>query len=169
MSEDKSDCPAESAAKHISEDKLGFLQVLAQIAGIFIAFTALINLSDQELNVFWTGTVTFIGVLILVGSLMPLLLHQYLISERGVWVFSSILLLALIWIGILGALEPIKAWYTSDPLGSIFYWGVLEVAIQLPLILVILGRWRKFDSAFYFTALVINAMQAAWVLAFLMI
>jgi hypothetical protein len=44
------------------------------------------------------------------------------------------------------------------------FWGVLEVAIQVPLLLAVLGVLPDLAPAFYTTALVVHLFQAAFVL-----
>jgi hypothetical protein len=44
------------------------------------------------------------------------------------------------------------------------FW-LLEVAVQLPLVLVVLGAAPDLDGAFYLTALVVHLFEAAFVLA----
>ena len=46
-----------------------------------------------------------------------------------------------------------------------FFWILLEIPIQLPLLLVLLGLWPQQDMALYTTSLVFNLFQAAYVLA----
>ena len=153
----------------MGKDKIELLQVLAQIAGVFIAFTALVGLSEHASDAVWNGTVAFIGVLVLIGSVTPLLLNQYKLSERQVWVWSSCVLLVLVWMGIIGGIDNITAWFADDFLSAFFFWGILEVAIQLPLILILIGKMRPYDAPFYFTALIVNIVEAAWLLAFVVI
>jgi hypothetical protein len=45
-----------------------------------------------------------------------------------------------------------------------FFW-LLEVAVQLPLLLVVFGVNRELDTAFYMTALVFHLFEAAFILA----
>jgi hypothetical protein len=48
---------------------------------------------------------------------------------------------------------------------NLFFWGFLEVPIQVPLLLVVLGVAPAQASAFYVTALVLNLFEAALLLA----
>lgn len=150
------------------EDKIEFLQILAQIAGVFIGFVALIGASQLETNEYWIRFVGYVGMLVLVGALMPLLLHQFSVRERLIWVWSSILLMALIWVGIILGWSGMLAWFERDFVSAIFFWGGLETAIQLPLFLIFFGKLRRFDPAFYFTALIVNIFEAAFILSFAM-
>lgn len=150
------------------EDRIEFLQVLAQIAGVFIGFVALLGVSGLDQNEYWIRFVGYIGMLVLIGALMPLLLHQFNIRERLIWVWSAIILFTLIWVGIIAAHQNIVDWFERDLITAIFFWGGLETAIQLPLILLFIGKLQRLDPALYFTALIVNVFEAAWILSFAM-
>ena len=51
------------------------------------------------------------------------------------------------------------------PASSLFFWLVLELPIQVPLLLAVLGLFQGLDVAFYVTALAFNLFEAAFVLA----
>ena len=50
-------------------------------------------------------------------------------------------------------------------MSSLFFWLVLELPIQVPLLLAVLGLFQGLDVAFYVTALAFNLFEAAFVLA----
>jgi hypothetical protein len=63
------------------------------------------------------------------------------------------------------AREHLFAEAKSSPVAATFFWLCLEIPIQLPLVLVLLGSFPDLEPAFYTTALVINLVEAAFVLA----
>jgi hypothetical protein len=46
-----------------------------------------------------------------------------------------------------------------------FFWLLLELPIQVPLVLTLLGLFPDLEPAFYTTALVFHLFEAAYVLA----
>jgi hypothetical protein len=46
-----------------------------------------------------------------------------------------------------------------------FFWILLELPLQIPLILILLGLRPDLEPAFYLTALMFNLFEAAFVLA----
>jgi hypothetical protein len=53
----------------------------------------------------------------------------------------------------------------ANPAVAIFFWLLLEIPMQIPLILTILGLYPDLEPAFYITALVLNLFEAAFILA----
>jgi DMSO reductase anchor subunit len=148
---------------------------LAEIAGIFVGFGALISVargSDVEQWELWhiRGVVT-IGLTVLVAGLLPVGLARYGVDDRVVWIVSSIVYLALVWASIFVSLrrqegrQLTKSATRENPLLSGFFWLVLEVALQLPLLLVIFGLFPDLDPALYTTALIVSLFEAAFILA----
>ena len=152
---------------------IDLLLAIAQIAGVFVGFGALISLSrDQpvEARVTLRGVVT-IGLVVLVAALLPVGLARYGLSDRTLWGWSSAAFLVVIWIALVVLLlDPeerasVKAEVKASPLLAMFFWFFLEVPIQVPLVLVILDVAPVLAPAFYVTALVLNLFEAAFVLA----
>ena len=77
----------------------------------------------------------------------------------------------LIWLVLLLALrspkakDALRASLEATPAAAAFYWLVLEASIQLPLVFNLIGFKSALASAFYTTALVVNLVQAAFLLA----
>jgi hypothetical protein len=146
---------------------------IAEIAGIFVGFGALISFSSDRGPVSRIGirNVVAIGLLVLVAAVVPVGLSQYGLTGRVLWGWSSAAFLLFIWMSILGLLrdsehrEWAKADAKANPVLAIFFWGFLEVPIQVPLALAMLGVAPSLAPAFYVTALVLNLFQAAFVLA----
>jgi hypothetical protein len=136
---------------------------IAQIAGVFIGFGALISFSHDQA----TRTpaplraVVVLGLTVMLASLLPPTLAWYGIDDGRLWR----------WIAITGfLLNPEHwAWLKADvkthPMLNFLFWIVLEVPIQLPLFLASLGTAPELAPAFYLTALTINLFEAAFMLA----
>jgi hypothetical protein len=156
----------------MSHDLDLFLSI-AEIAGVFVGFGALISFSrDQapEARVSLRGVVT-VGLVVLVAALLPVALARYGLADRALWGWSSAGFLLIIWIAIVRLfLDPEhRAWVKADarahPALTAFFWLFLEVPIQVPLVLVLLGVAPALAPAFYVTGLVLNLFEAAFVLA----
>lgn len=148
---------------------------IAEIAGVFVAFAALISVTGlQEVardQLAQVRAVVTIGLVVIVAALVPVGLDGYGLPSRTLWAVSSAIFLAVVWVVIgLSLRRPenraltVAQARTSPWLAGVF-WGVLEVAIQLPLLLVLLPVLPDQAPALYTTALVVHLFQAAFVLA----
>jgi len=148
---------------------------IAQIAGVFVGFGALISATGKNGNdasqIGQIRAVVTIGLVIIVAALMPVGLGYYGMTGHILWKICSIVFLMLSWTVIVLSLQrPENRDITfkrarSHPLSAMFFWILLEAPMQLPLILTILGLFPQLEPAFYFTSLVLNVFQAAFVLA----
>ena len=146
---------------------------IAEIAGVFVGFGALISFSRDRADEASTAlrSVVTIGLLVLVAALLPVTLARYGLTDRTLWAWSSAGFLLTIWITIVGLLlDPEhRAWVKADaranPALTAFFWAFLEVPIQVPLVLVLLGIAPTLAPAFYVTGLVLNLFEAAFLLA----
>lgn len=120
---------------------------IAEIAGVFVGFGALISFSrDRAVEARAPlRIVVAIGLLVLVAALLPVTLARYGLTDTTLWSWSSAGFLLMIWIAIVGLLlDPEhRAWVKADartnPALTAFFWVFLEVPIQVPLVLVLLG------------------------------
>jgi len=151
------------------------LLTIAQIAGIFVGFGALISITGKsEINISQLGqirAVVTIGLVVIVAALIPVGLGHYGFTGHTLWFSCSIVFLILSWgVTLYSLQQPDNRELTfsrarTTPLGTAFFWILLEVPMQLPLILTVIGLFPKLEPAFYITALVLNVFQAAFVLA----
>lgn len=154
------------------EDLVLFVTV-AEIAGVFVGFAALISVtrrSDIETSqLAQIQAVVTSGLLVVVAALIPVGLGFYGVEGHGLWVASGLIYLVLNWVVIAFALqrssnrELARAQARRNPLGAAFFWS-LELAIQVPLLLIVIGANRDLDVAFYMTALVFHLFEAAFIL-----
>lgn len=160
--------------KNMSQDYDLFLS-LAEIAGVFVGFGALIGISrgasgDAVQLVRIRGVVS-IGLLVVIAALIPVGLASYELAPATLWRTSSAVFLTLIWFAILipfrdrSHFNAFRAQARANPVATAFFWIVLELSIQLPLLLAVFGMYPDKYVAFYTTALVINLFQAAFLLA----
>ena len=155
-------------------EEIGLFVTIAEIAGVFVGFAALIAVTRRsEIDAAQLGqiqAVVTIGLLVVVAALVPVALNAYDVAGHGLWVISSLVYFVLNWVVIILALRIPKyrqiagAQARTSPVTAAFFW-LLEVAVQLPLLLVIFGVNRDLDLAFYLTALVVHLFEAAFILA----
>lgn len=147
---------------------------IAEIAGVFVGFAALISVTRRsEIDAAQLGqirAVVTVGLLVVVAALLPVGLAAYDVTDRGLWVASSVAYLVLNWIVIVLALRRPEnrqlagGQARATPVLAGLFW-LLEVAVQLPLLLILFGFNPDFDSALYLTALVFHLFEAAFILA----
>jgi hypothetical protein len=135
---------------------------LASIAGVFIGFAALITASkDDSIPIILKGIVN-IGLLTLVGALLPILIGKYGIEGNYLWQLSSGIFLLLIWFGILHPTSRpfLIAQFRLDIKAALFFWIFIEIPIQAPLFLSIFDVYPSLHVAFYITSIILNLVQA---------
>ncbi len=153
---------------------LFLLVAIAEIAGIFVGFGALIGVTrPDEVSAFQAArlrALVMVGLTIIIASLIPVTLNLYGITEHTLWFASSFFFYSLNWIVIIMAFrdpanrELMKTETQRRPVTSILFWSVLEVPFHVLLILTMLGLFLSLEPAFYTTALVIYLFQAAFAL-----
>jgi hypothetical protein len=150
---------------------------IAEISGVFVGFGALISVTRRsEIAAPVLGqirAVVTIGLVVIVAALVPVALARYGVTGHALWAPSSLVFLALVWaVTILSLRAPENRQITigqarTQPLVAAFFWILLEIPIQVPLLLTVLGPFPDLEAGFYTTALVFNLFEAAFVLALL--
>ena len=148
---------------------------IAEIAGVFVGFGALISLTRRDSIEFsqlgrLQGVVS-IGLIVMVAALIPVAFNLYGLTNHDLWFVCSLIFLILIW--AISLLSLRKAKYRKlvadqardTPFIAMFFWLLLEVPIQISLILTLLGLYPDLELAFYTTALLFHLFEAAFVLA----
>ena len=148
---------------------------LAQIAGVFVGFGALISVTRrteiEPADLAHIRGVVTIGLAVIIAALIPLGLGRYGVTGHNLWSICSLVFLSLIWaVLILSVRRPdtrelMFSQARANPVMAAFFWLLLEVPIQIPLVLAVLGLYPDLEPAFYTTALVLNLFEAAFVLA----
>ena len=147
---------------------------LAEIAGIFVGFGALISVTRRggidATQLARIRAVVAVGLVVMVAALVPVGLSRYGLAGHALWSWSSLIFLVLIWASIVVPLrnkehrETLTGQHRGNPIAATFFWVCLEIPIQVPLILAMLGSYPDLEPAFYTTALVLNIFEAAFIL-----
>jgi hypothetical protein len=147
---------------------------LAEIAGVFVGFGALIAVrsggpSDKEEVTAIRGVLSF-GIWVMVASLAPVVIGGYDISERTLWLVCGLVVLVL----LLGSVtaqgrtlehraEKAMATRRDYVLALVLFWPFVLV-IAGALVLVVLGPFPDREPALYLTAVVFGLFVAATML-----
>jgi hypothetical protein len=159
--------------KRLTEDSELFVS-LAEIAGVFIGFGALIGFTRRAgvpaVDRFRINTVVLVGLLVVAAALIPVCLARYPLEPATVWRVSSFVFLVLIWAVILAPFRDpsdrslLFLQARAEPIALVFLL-CLEVVVQGPLVFVCLGLFPTASAALYTTALVINLLQVSFMLS----
>ena len=144
------------------------LLAIAEIAGVFVGFAALVTVvagrSDTESqydDTFRLLHVVITSAQVIAAALVPIVLLRYGLSQPMVWRVSGALVFVLNWI-IIFSINRVGQGYSSvhsrHRAVSIAAWS-LEVPYQVSLLLCIAGVWRSLAPAFYLTAIVVGVFQ----------
>lgn len=152
---------------------------LAEIAGVFVGFGALIGAlskyQEGHIQAARVQGIVLIGLLVVIASLIPLNLSIYGLQGGSTWRFSSLIFLTMIWACVLAGLRSeffrpaIRSRFGEFRTGFLVLWATMQVPIQIPLILNILGLFGQLAPAFYTTALIVNLLEAAFLLGLLVL
>jgi hypothetical protein len=141
-----------------------FLFVLAQIAGIFVGFGALISSSavagTTETEARTLGVVVYVGIMVVIGSLLPVLLDTFGLEIGWSLKIGSITILAMAWLIIAKSWDGIALTFREKPIYSVIFW-TQEFAVQAPLVLILLGVFAAQAEALYLTTIVVSVFEAA--------
>lgn len=157
----------------MSYEDLHLFLSIAEIAGVFIGFGALISATGEQSVAARSKLLTaaYIGIGVLIAALFPVWLARFGVSGQALWKSASAVGLVLIWVILWIAFRDpeYREWNRRDarenPVWAVFYFVCLEVPIQMSLVLVILGVAPTLAPAFYTTALILNLFEAATMLA----
>ena len=148
---------------------------LAQIAAVLVGFAALIGVLRGDrvgLNeLARIQGVAAIGLLVVVAALIPVGLAGYRVAPETLWRVSSVVFLGLNWLTIVFPIRNrarravLVAQGQQRPLLTTFFWLCVEIPIQVPLVIVLVGAYPARFSALYTTSLGINLFEAAFLLA----
>jgi hypothetical protein len=149
---------------------------LAEIAGVFVGFAALISVrsggaSDAFEIAYMRGVVSY-GLLTIVAALAPVTLGRYDLAEHQVWALSSVVVVVgLVAVTVLNAATPEYRDETATATRSRWLLvlalvgvALLMLAAALAPLAIILGLAPGADAALYFTAVVVILLFDAWFL-----
>jgi hypothetical protein len=148
---------------------------MAEIAGVFVGFGALISVTRQsEIEADQLGQirgVVTVGLVVMVAALIPVGLDRYGVAGHNLWFTAGLVFFTFNWAVIILSLRRPESRQLavrqarSSPLSAAFFWLLLELPVQIPLVLILLGSRPDLEAAFYLTALVFNLFEAAFALA----
>jgi hypothetical protein len=147
---------------------------IAEIAGVFVGFGALISLTRKNAIDFpqlgrLRGVVS-VALVVIVAALIPVGISRYGITGHDFWLVCSVIFLFLVWAQILLSLskseyrELLTKQTRVNPLVSMFFWLLLEAPIHVSLVLAIIGIYPDLEPAFYTTALLFHLFEATFLL-----
>ncbi len=141
-----------------------FLFVLAQIAGIFVGFGALISSSHvagtTETEARTLAAVVYVGIMVVIGSLLPVLLDTFGLEIGWSLKIGSITILAMAWLIIAKSWDELARTFRKKPIYSVIFWAQ-EFAVQVPLALILLDVFAAHAEALYLTSIVVSVFEAA--------
>lgn len=145
------------------------LLALCDIAAALAGFSAIVTVLEKDKNLeSWARlqSVLLICLLVIAAALVPVLLMEYRLATNLLYSLSALVFLILIWLTILTVSRIAKntggdIWKNVGNRYSNLVMWTMEVFIQVPLLLCIIGVFASHHSAFYLTALILNLFQAA--------
>jgi hypothetical protein len=155
---------------------------LAEIAGVFVGFGALIAVRSggpsEPLEVAPMRVMVSMGMLTIVAALAPVTLGRYDLADDQIWALGSALILIgwlLIFVASARTPEYRAGWATSvaearltpgDVIGGAAY-VLYMIAVVLVPIVIILGVAPDLEAALYLTYVVLILLGAGWTLLWL--
>lgn len=151
---------------------------LAEIAGVFVGFGALISIrsdtTTDEYELTMIRMIVWTGVVAVVTALFPVILSDYGIDGHGLWVSSSAVFLVLFWVGGAGTdrLNPERTRYLATlphkgrirlEIPALFLWVPMNIA----LVFVLFGSFPDREPVLYATAVALNLIMDALLLLYL--
>jgi hypothetical protein len=152
---------------------------LAEIAGVFVGFGALIAVRGGGPSSTWdvasVGVVVLGGIQVVVVALGPVVISRFPVPDHALWVSSSLLFLVVFWIvgeGVdrifpermaMRTAWPMKARWRMELLSGV----LLLIPMQVALVLILVGVFPELEAALYFAAvallLIVDAMSLLFV------
>lgn len=150
------------------------LLAMAEIAGVFVAFGALISTRTTESREPHTVTslsaVLWMGLWVVVTALIPVGVSLYGIEGTALWLPCSLLALVLWWSAFLVSRRAPEFWVdvaTSPRAENLLYLAValpLFLLMNVALVLAAIGLWPELTPALYFTAVMICLFMSGFTL-----
>jgi hypothetical protein len=159
---------------------------LAEIAGVFVGFGALIAVrsggASERLEVNYTRGMVSMGVVVIAAGLAPVTLGFFDLAEHQVWALSSVLFLAVTLVIAVAmartseyratsvayleaARTPSRSrWITVVELAATM--ASIVVMVLIPIV-ILLGVAPDLEAGLYFALVALALLNAAWVLLIL--
>ena len=152
----------------MTED-IGTLLAIAEIAGVFVGFAALVTVvsgragaESRHDDAFRLVGVVIVSAQVIAAALVPIVLDRFGLSQSTTWRVSGGLIFVANWCMILfwnRVTQGFAAMHLQMRTLSITAW-TLEVFYQGPLLLCVVGTWQNQAPAFYLLALMVGVLQA---------
>jgi hypothetical protein len=152
--------------------EVALLVTLAEIAGVFVGFGALISLTRRStMDLLEFGVVRAAvtsGMTAMVAALIPMGLAAYGVDGEPLWLLSSIAFLGLEAVALIdswrrpGNRAFLLAGMRQHPMSFWLFWLLLELPMVLPLLLILLGVLPGMEQGLYTTAVLFSLLQAVW-------
>ena len=140
---------------------------LAEIAGVFLGFGALISIrnagTSDAFELTSIRSVVGMGTEVVVAALVPVILSHYDITGHEVWLLSSLVFLAVFW-GMFAMdirVPETRAIAVATTWARRAVSALLYIPMQIALVLVVLGLFPDQEPALYLTAVGLLLVMAA--------
>ena len=155
----------------------GLFLSLAEIAGVFVGFGALIAVRSSGASgayeVTYIRGVVWMGLVVVVAALAPVVISRFGITGHELWLVCSLVALVL-WLGLLlgdartpESREEVTAASTARIIGEMAASLLLAVPMLGALALVVLGAFPDQEPALYLTAVALGLFMGAFTLLWL--
>ena len=159
-------------------DHIDNLFAIAEIAGVFIGFAALVTVvrrgsgdASQQEDTFKLANVVIINVMIITAALFPVVLNSYGITPSGVWRSSSGFLWVVNLLQFVFLSRTTQGYAAAFSRSRFLLLAVLSLSpfFHVPLLLCIFGAVPELAPAFFLTAIVAAVFQSSLLFADLVI
>jgi hypothetical protein len=159
-------------------DDINSLLAIAEIAGVFIGFAALVTVvargrgdASRLEDTFSLANVVIINVMIITAALVPVVVSRYGLAPSGVWRIASGFLFAVNLLQIAFLSRTTQGFSASFSQRRVMAVAVMSLSplFYIPLLLAIFGIKPNLAPAFFFTAIVAAIFQSSLLFADLVI
>ena len=147
------------------------LLTFAEIGVAFAGFAALAGVIGRSrsrdgarLDLERLRAVIYMGLLVVVAALIPVVVAKYQVPDGAIWRISSVITLLLNWVILVAVLRHARrdtGDYSGDKLANWILYP-MEAGAELPIIANVLGLFSTYAPAFYFTFLIVGLCQTAF-------
>lgn len=149
---------------------------LAEIAGVFVGFGALISIRSEAIRdeeVMMIRQIVIFGIMVVITALLPVVVSGFGVTAHGLWAPSAGVFLILFW-----ASSVLNQWdfertralarvnrrtRVRMEIPAVPFW----LSMHITLILILTGRFPRQESALYLVAVVLNLLITAQLLLYL--
>ena len=159
-------------------DDVDALLGIAEIAGVFVGFAALVTVvarggggQFRDERLFTLANIVILSVMIIAAALLPVVLSQYGLPKPTVWRISSGFLYAVNLLQILTLNRWTVGFATAVSRKPVLSLTLLSLSpfFHVPLLLCIFGVLQHLALAFFLTAIVATIFQVALFFAYFVI